>query len=100
MKTHNRGSKPTQRWIVAFNRLPLPPVEYNSRYVTRNNNQQLIITVIANTQEEAIEKAWAQVNYQIKGGRLISTNGSKSTFPRVGSPRIYSFDSIKKIGKF
>lgn len=100
MKTHNRRAKPTQRWIVAFNRLPLPPVEYNSRYVTRNNNQQLIITVIANTQEEAVEKAWAQVNYQIKGGRLISTNGSKSTFPRVGSPRIYSFDSVKKIGKF
>jgi hypothetical protein len=94
-----KESKPTQRWLVAFNRLPLPPVEYNARYVTRNNNQQLIITVIANTEEEAIAAAWAQVNYQIKGGRYISTNGSKSTFPRVGTPRIYSFDSIKKLGR-
>ena len=95
----HKKSKPTQRFAVSFNRLPLPPVEYNSRYVTRNNNQQLIITVIANTQEEAVEKAWAQVNYQIKW-QIDKYQWLKSTFPRVGSPRIYSFDSVKKIGKF
>ena len=95
-----KESKPTQRWLVAFNRNPLPPVEYNARYVTRNNNQQLIITVIANTEEEAIAAAWKQVNYQIKGGRVIATNAPPNgTFPRVGSPRIYSFDSIKKLGR-
>jgi hypothetical protein len=96
----HKKAKATQRFAVSFNRLPLPAVEYNSRYTTKNNNQQLVITVTANTEAEAIEAAWAQLTYQIKGGRKIGTNGSKSTFPRVGSPRIYSFDSIKKIGRF
>jgi hypothetical protein len=102
MRPYNRRAKPTQRWVVSFNRLPLPPVEYNSRYVAANNNQQLIITVVANTQDEAIAKAWAQINYQIKGGRYITTNAPpiNNHFPRVGSPRIYGFAAIKKIGRF
>lgn len=84
------------KWLVIYSRLPFPQVEINVRFVPTIYDQPLEITVDASSQDEAITKANAQVNYQIKGGRVTN---SQTQFSRTGSPRIYTMVSARQIRK-
>jgi len=96
-----RTRKLVNKWLVTYNRNPVPAVEFNGINIggpQQFYNQPLAITVIADTEEEAIAKATAQLNSQIKGGQYITTNSPPNgRFPRVGFPDIFSLASVKRL---
>jgi hypothetical protein len=89
------------KWLVVYSRLPYPPVEYNVRYPNYPaTDQPLEITVIADTEEEAIVAANAQVNYQIKNGRVTTSKSHlNSNSVKTGSPRVYTLVKVLRLKK-
>jgi hypothetical protein len=104
----HRKAKSTQRWLVNYSRRPIPAVEIENNNQAPSQggqifwDQPLVITVTANTEAEAIQRATEIINTNIKGGQYIGFNGSR--YPnsnlctvKVGVPDIFTLVSVLKL---